>query len=151
MAKSEGMKAGKNFEADFKTSCPDDMFIYRVPDIRYGVKSICDFLLYSYPRLFLLELKSTQEKTFPIKNIAPHQLDNMTKFNKSHMVAGFIINFRQHELTYFIRGDMLQYLISQEKITRLSTEMLDMYGVLIPQEKKRTRFRYNLDYFRGWD
>ena len=67
------------------------------------------------------------------------------------MVAGFIINFRQHELTYFIRGDMLQYLISQEKITRLSTEMLDMYGVLIPQEKKRTRFRYNLDYFRGWD
>ena len=98
---------GKIFEKDFSSSCPSDMFIYRVPDIRYGVKSICDFLLYSYPRLFLLELKSTQEKTFPIKNIAPHQLDNMTKFNKSHMVAGFIINFRHHELTYFIRGDML--------------------------------------------
>ena len=151
MAKSEGMKAGKNLEADFKTSCPSDMFIYRVPDIRYGVKSICDFLLYSYPRLFLLELKSTQEKTFPIKNIAPHQLENMSKFNKNNMVAGFIINFRHHDMTYFIQGDVLQYIITQQNLTRLSVELLEEHGVLIPQEKKRTRFRYNLDYFRGWD
>lgn len=151
MAKSEGMKAGKNLEADFKTSCPDDMFIYRVPDIRYGVKSICDFLLYSYPRLFLLELKSTQEKTFPIKNIAPHQLENMSKFNKNNMVAGFIINFRHHDMTYFIRGDVLQYIITQQNLTRLSIELLEEHGVLIPQEKKRTRFRYDLSYFRGWE
>ena len=32
---------GKIFEKDFSSSCPSDMFIYRVPDIRYGVKSIC--------------------------------------------------------------------------------------------------------------
>lgn len=142
---------GKIFEKDFSSSCPSDMFIYRVPDIRYGVKSICDFLLYSYPRLFLLELKSTQEKTFPIKNIAPHQLENMSKFNKNNMVAGFIINFRHHDMTYFIRGDVLQYIITQQNLTRLSIELLEEHGVLIPQEKKRTRFRYNLDYFRGWD
>ena len=142
---------GKIFEKDFSSSCPSDMFIYRVPDIRYGVKSICDFLLYSYPRLFLLELKSTQEKTFPIKNIAPHQLENMSKFNKNNMVAGFIINFRHHDMTYFIRGDVLQYIITQQNLTRLSVELLEEHGVLIPQEKKRTRFRYNLDYFRGWD
>ena len=142
---------GKFFEKDFSSSCPSDMFIYRVPDIRYGVKSICDFLLYSYPRLFLLELKSTQEKTFPIKNIAPHQLENMSKFNKNNMIAGFIINFRHHDMTYFIRGDVLQYIITQQNLTRLSVELLEEHGVLIPQEKKRTRFRYNLDYFRGWD
>ena len=142
---------GKIFEKDFSSSCPSDMFIYRVPDIRYGVKSICDFLLYSYPRLFLLELKSTQEKTFPIKNIAPHQLENMSKFNKNNMVAGFIINFRHHDMTYFIRGDVLQYIITQQNLTRLSIELLEEHGVLIPQEKKRTRFRYNLDYFRGRD
>ena len=142
---------GKIFEKDFSSSCPSDMFIYRVPDIRYGVKSICDFLLYSYPRLFLLELKSTQEKTFPIKNIAPHQLENMSKFNKNNMIAGFIINFRHHDMTYFIRGDVLQYIITQQNLTRLSVELLEEHGVLIPQEKKRTRFRYNLDYFRGWD
>ena len=142
---------GKFFEKDFSSSCPSDMFIYRVPDIRYGVKSICDFLLYSYPRLFLLELKSTQEKTFPIKNIAPHQLENMSKFNKNNMIAGFIINFRHHDMTYFIRGDVLQYIITQQNLTRLSIELLEEHGVLIPQEKKRTRFRYNLDYFRGWD
>ncbi len=142
---------GKIFEKDFSSSCPSDMFIYRVPDIRYGVKSICDFLLYSYPRLFLLELKSTQEKTFPIKNIAPHQLENMSKFNKNNMIAGFIINFRHHDMTYFIRGDVLQYIITQQNLTRLSIELLEEHGVLIPQEKKRTRFRYNLDYFRGWD
>ena len=142
---------GKIFEKDFSSSCPSDVFIYRVPDIRYGVKSICDFLLYSYPRLFLLELKSTQEKTFPIKNIAPHQLENMSKFNKNNMIAGFIINFRHHDMTYFIRGDVLQYIITQQNLTRLSIELLEEHGVLIPQEKKRTRFRYNLDYFRGWD
>ena len=142
---------GKVFEKDLSSSCPDDMFIYRVPDIRYGVKSICDFLLYSYPRLFLLELKSTQEKTFPLRNIAPHQLENICKYNKSNMVAGFIINFRQHDMTYFIKGDVLQLLMSQENITRLSTEMLEEHGVLIPQQKKRTRFRYDLSYFRGWD
>ena len=151
MAKSNGMKAGKDLEADFKTSCPEDMFIYRVPDIRYGVKSICDFLLYSYPRLFLLELKSTQEKTFPLRNIAPHQLQNMCKYNKSNMVAGFIINFRQHDKTYFIKGNVLQLLITQQNITRLSIDILEDYGVLIPQQKKRTRFRYDLSYFRGWD
>lgn len=151
MAMSTGMKAGKNLEQDFKTSCPSDMFIYRVPDIKYGVKSLCDFILYSYPRLFLLELKSTQEKTFPIKNIAEHQLENMSKFNKNYIVAGFILNFRQHNKTYFIRGDVLESIIEQLSLKRLSVEILEEYGVLIPQEIKRTRYRYDLDCFRGWE
>jgi recombination protein U len=142
---------GKIFEFDFKTSCPKDMFIYRVPDIKYGVKSLCDFILYSYPRLFLLELKSTQEKTFPIKNIAEHQLENMSKYNKNYIVSGFIINFRHYEKTYFIKGDVLKSIIGEFGLKRLSVDTLDKYGKLIPQEKKRTRFRYNLDYFRGWE
>lgn len=142
---------GKVFEVCWKSSCPDDMFIYRIPDIKYGVKSICDFLLYSYPVLFLLELKSTKEKTFPLKNIAPHQLENMSKFNTNHMVAGFVINFRQQEQTYFIQGDVLQLLIENRNLTRLSTELLDEFGDKITQTKKRTRFSYDFDFFRGWD
>lgn len=141
---------GKVFESDIRTSCPSDMFIYRVPDIKYGVKSLCDFILYSYPRLFLLELKSTKEKTFPIKNIAEHQLENMAKYNKNFIVSGFIINFRHYEKTYFIRGDVLKSIIEEFGLKRLNIDTLEKYGKLIPQERKRTRFRYNLDYFRGW-
>lgn len=142
---------GKLFESDFKNSCPQDMFIYRVPDVKYGIKSICDFILYSYPILFLLELKTTQEKTFPLKNIAPHQLDNMDKFNKNFTVAGFIINFRQQEQTFFIQGDVLKLLIEDKKIKRLSISVLEEYGDRIYQTKKRTRNIYDFDLFRGWD
>lgn len=146
---NESMKVGKALEHDFKSSCPTDMFIYRVPDVKYGNKSICDYLLYTQPTLYALELKTTKEITFPFKNIAEHQLDNMVKFgNLPGIVAGFVINFRQQEETYFVRGIEIQKLVDKGD-KRVSCETLSKIGTKISQEKKRVRFRYDFDIFRG--
>lgn len=140
---------GKIFEHDFKSSCPGDMFIYRVPDVKYGNKSICDYLLYTSPNLYTLELKTTKEKTFPFKNIAEHQLDNMVKFGEIEgVISGFVINFRQQEETYFVRGNRIQELIDKGN-KRVSCDTLAKIGIRIPQEKKRVRFKYDFDVFRG--
>lgn len=140
---------GKVFEASFKSSCPSDMFIYRIPDVKYGNKSICDYLLYTKPYLYTLELKTTKEKTFPFKNIAEHQLVNMVNFGElDGIIAGFVINFRQQEETYFVRGSEIQALVDKGE-KRVSCETLAKIGTRIPQEKKRVRFKYDFDVFRG--
>jgi recombination protein U len=61
------------------------------------------------------------------------------------VVSGMVINFRMHDKTYFIRGDKLKKYVDLGN-SRVSVEWLEINGVLIHQEKKRTRFRYDYEF-----
>lgn len=138
---------GKVFENDFKNSCPNNSFIHRIRDVSYGVKSLCDFIIYRYPKLILVELKTTKLKSLPVGNIADHQLESMRYMNEVKGVrSGFVINFREYDVTYYVSGDKLAKYIETEEVKSISQEWLNANGVKIEQFKKRTRWYYNYNF-----
>src|SRR5690554_4732293 len=100
---------GREFEAQFKESCPEDVFLYKIKDnpnfgndkSSIASKNPFDFIMYSYPNLFLLEMKSTKGSGFSFdeKIIKRHQRDSLEQFSGYKGIeAGFIFNFRPREL-----------------------------------------------------
>lgn len=61
---------GKQFEMQFRKDASQigNIFVYRVPDqlsgYSYNSANPCDYIVYKYPKLFLVELKSIKGNTF---------------------------------------------------------------------------------------
>ncbi|MBC5688219.1 hypothetical protein H8S37_04655 [Mediterraneibacter sp. NSJ-55] len=165
---------GKLFEDDFKKSIPDYCWFKRLNDnaasfsggtnTRFASDNECDFLLFDTARQKLLpiELKSTQSSfsfwredfennskkhTFQIKK---NQIVGLQKWSKySNVICGFILNFRnKNNATYFVNiKDFLQYTSTLLKKSINYNDVLQMNPVNIENDKKRTRYRYNIDNF----
>lgn len=159
---------GKLFEESFKKSIPDYALLYRLPDsaqvfnknnnLRFSRKNPFDFLLWDSKRhiLYALELKSVKGKSISFERakgecgeIHFHQIKGLTAWNKYNgIVCGFIIEFREIETTVFIDIDSFNVLM-----TRLNKKSFNYYDlikekmpfIIIPQEKKRTRYSYDVD------
>lgn len=143
-------KEGKLFEADFKQSLQKLGWVsIRLKDDAqnfYGRnRNICDFIAYSYPMLYLLELKSYNTNSIPLAKIT--QLDDLLKYsNTQGVISGVVLNYRKFNRTFFILAKDL------EKITERKSISLDFaieYGVEIPMRLKRTRYHYDFDVMKG--
>lgn len=142
---------GKTFEEEIKKSFPEDFYIERYKDDTagfYGVSNPADYRLYRYPYTFLLELKTHKGKSIPIDKIRPNQIQGMYKaVQHKGIYAGFLINFRDLEETYYITvQDMVAYINSTERKS-VPVEWCREAGVKIEQVKKRVRYSYDL---RRW-
>lgn len=144
------MNDGKKFETDFISSC--DFFTYRLKDgggwsnaenTRFTSSNICDFIAYKEGKLLLLELKSCIGSSIPYDNMK--QLDGMNKVCYDGVYPIFVLNFRKYDQTYAIKASKLMEL--RETLGKKSISYLDcqLHGKLIPQTKKRTRFKYNAE------
>ena len=147
MAKDEG----KLFETDFKKSIGSHVFIQRLKDDTAGFKgvaNICDYILYQYPNIYLLELKSLKGKSLPFSRIRDAQLKGLAKSDEIRgVIGGFIINFRDYEETYFISVvDMLHYIENSSRKS-ISLDYCRENGTKIGQHKIRTRYKYDVDNF----
>lgn len=158
---------GKRFEEDLKKSVPDKYFVYRLRDsagawqggsnTRFTASNICDFIVFANGWIHLLELKSHKGASIPI---APKQNDkgkithygvikvNQVKglekeYKKDHVNAGFIFNLSEKEKTYFVTIPEVEQAIKEDKKS-LNLEWLELHGMLIPQEKKISRYKYDL-------
>lgn len=162
------MNEGKKFEEDFKKSIPDEYYFKRLKDgttgggnkkIRLSSNNECDFIVFANWWLFLLELKSVAVKRIPLTpirkdtkgkiksygNIKKCQLDGMmAQINKKHIEAGFLFNFRSVEETYFVEVSKVQKYFIDESKSSIPLQWCRDYGMLIPQKKKVTRYRYDL-------
>lgn len=69
-----------------------------------NVKNYCDFICFSYPNLYLLELKSTKQRSLPFNNISQYQIDSLYDYSKQEgIIAGFVINFHSYNYqTFFL-------------------------------------------------
>lgn len=148
---SKGKGIGKIFEEEIKKSFPEDFYIERYKDDTagfYGVSNPADYRLYKYPYTFLLELKTHKGKSLPIDKIRPNQIQGMLRAAAHKGVyAGFLLNFRELEETYYITvQDMIQYITMAERKS-VPVEWCRINGVQIEQEKKRVRYSYDL---RSW-
>ena len=142
---------GKIFEEEIKKSFPEDFYVERYKDDTagfYGVSNPADYRLYKYPYTFLLELKTHKGKSIPLDKIRDTQIKGMyTASQYKGIYAGFLINYRDLEETYYITvQDMVAYIASTERKS-IPVEWCRENGVRVEQEKKRVRYSYNL---RSW-
>lgn len=148
---------------------PDYMYYHRIADppqsfgqdsgkLRFSAKNPFDIILYSFPTLIPLELKSVGSSSLTFWredykgnsfNIKKHQIEGLKKasFIKG-VIAGFVINFRNTEHTYFLHID--DFLKFSKKATKKSIneqDVIENNGHLIEQEIKKVNYRYNIEKF----
>jgi len=156
IAKNEG----KKFEEDFKKSCPDTCWIYRLKDnpamfdnsvSKFTSYNICDFIMFDdlSHNLMLLELKSTKYNYMSLSMIRETQIEGFKKILKANhnIVCGFIFNFRGDDDndTYFMSAQCFNTMVAVLGKKSFNKDDLEKYcAVKIPNEKKRTRYRYDL-------
>ena len=149
---------GKRFEEDLIKSVPNNWFKYRLNDsasswssgekARFTPSNICDFIVYN-GNLWLLELKSHKGKSLPLSCIREKQLQGLVDANKRGVLAGFIINFRDVQETYFIMAESIKQFIETEERKSIPISYLRFCGELIPQTKKKVRYNYDLKFMEN--
>ena len=95
---------GKRWEKNFKDSMGDTCIrLYDTTNGYAGVNNPCDFIYYSYPFMFMFELKSVASKRLPFSNITDKQFESLIKFNKEIGIkAGICVEFREVKECYYI-------------------------------------------------
>ena len=117
------MNEGKKFEQQFKKSLlKDEFYVLRIPDppqsfnmsdkqLRFSNKNPYDLIAFKDSTLYCLELKSNNSTSFSIqtskdekgKDIKLHQIEGLKEASEyENIIAGFILNFRKINKTYFI-------------------------------------------------
>ena len=148
---------GKKFETEIRNACEKMHGVYclRLIDPQagyYGVKNPCDFIVYKYPLVYLIECKSVHAKSLPFHNISAYQWSSL--LNASYIkgvVAGIMCWFVDDDSTMFLP---IQYLANVKQTKRsVSLEeaeknSLNIQGPIhIQGIKKRVLFTYNLESF----
>lgn len=165
------MNKGKIFERQIKLSAErQNLFILRLNDTdlswakseksKFSAKSPCDFILYNYPNIFFLELKSTENKSISIqreledknhKMIKLHQINSLVQMSQCNgAYAGFIFNFKERdgilEDTYYMSiQDFSNFLVNTDKMSINKLDIVQNNGIILEQKIMRKYYIYNLD------
>lgn len=159
--------AGKEFEKQFKDSVPKDMYFLRLHDSANGfsenrqkggfaVKSPYDCLLMKIPKVYALELKSVQGKSLSFENlmkeskgnkvIKKHQIEQLRIAQSKGLNAGFIINFRSINKTYYLPIQAFDRITNMQMGVKSSINEMDIinYATVIPQKLRKTTYAYDV-------
>lgn len=145
---------GKDFEnAIYDAFCKiPGMTIDRLPDPMAGfagVRNICDYFGYKYPKAYYIECKSCYGNTLPFTNITDNQWKGLLEKSEiPGVVAGYMIWFIDHDKTYFIDAQSmynLRYRGAKSVNVRHMDELIAYWQ--IAGKKKRIMFSYDLTDF----
>jgi penicillin-binding protein-related factor A (putative recombinase) len=158
------MNVGKSFEQDFFARLPESVYKLRLPDpaasfsspssLRFSNKNPYDFLLYRYPHLFALELKSrigaisfyVEDSPNRAVDIKKWQIEGL-KEAASHpgVIAGFVLNFRDKATTYYLPiQSFLSFTGSTTKKSINENDVISLGAFKIPQTLKRTKYSFDV-------
>lgn len=133
---------------------------YRSSNLRFSKKNPFDFLLWcpNTLTLYTLELKTVKGKSISFERtkeehgeIHYHQIVGLENFEKiGECVCGFIIEFRELEITIFL--PIAEFLRLQSIITKKSFNFNDLVNyeinyITIPQSLLKTHYRYDIESF----
>lgn len=154
---------GKVFEYDIKKSIPKDVYYFRIKDpaqsfshsdiTRFSPPNEFDIILYKYPVMFALELKSTISHSISFatnnndkgKSIKYSQINALYYASQFNIKAGFLLNFRQAQSTYWIHiSDFMSFYNNTDKKSINENDLKNNNGILIPQIIKKTHYIYDL-------
>ena len=164
------MNQGKRFEEDLKKSVPDYALLYRLPDpaqsfsggknTRFSRHNPFDFIIFSPTTrtLYALEAKTVRGKSISFERskddhaeIHSYQIDGLNEWNVyDGTICGFVIEFRVLEKTVFIKIEdfnRLLEIIDKKSFNYNDLMKNDIPFYIIGQEKKRTRYTYDIDGF----
>lgn len=164
------MNQGKIFEQDFKSSVPDYVLLYRLPDaaqsfgnsskLRFSRKNPFDYIMWDSKRhiLYALELKTVKGKSISFERtkddkgeIHYHQVQGLNLWDKyDGIICGFIIEFRELDKCIFISISDYNSLV--DIVTKKSFNMKDLeYNNItyftIDRKLRKTRYSYDVDSF----
>lgn len=143
--------SGKKFEEDFANSVPNSVFKQRLKDDMSGFKNvanICDYILYRYPSLYLLELKSHKGKSIPFDALREKQISGLfAEVGRRGVRAGFVFCFSDIEEVYYVKAEDVVSFINSGERKSFPIEWCREHGKRLEGEKARTRFKYNVDKF----
>lgn len=172
---SKYVNVGKIFEEDFKNSIPKGIYHYRLRDsvasfnkaiqeqLKYTVDNPCDYFMWNPKNgnFYALELKTTKEtsltywqkefeeagkdKKFMIRK---NQILGLTEMAEYNIVAGFVINFRYTNHTYFwYIKDFNNFVKQNDKKSFNEANVVLNNGIRIEQKMLRTHYRYDVEKF----
>lgn len=161
------MNPGKDFERQWISSLHPNVFCQRLSDpaasfsspasLRFSNKNPFDFLLYRYPHLYALELKSrigaisffTPDAPDRSVDIKKWQIEGLKKSAEHQgVISGFVLNFRDKAHTYFLPiSAFLSFSGSTSKKSINESDVISLGAYLIPQTLKRTKYAYDIDAF----
>lgn len=147
---ADRLDEGKKFEADIAKSIPQHMYSKRERDMQgyVGVNNTHDYTVYSYPFIYLWELKSTKQPRIDFSNIRENQVKGLWEVSDIKGVkAGFIFNFRTLEETYYVDARKVYKYMYESTHGKKSfpVDWCRKEGIHIFQELKRTRYRYDIE------
>lgn len=148
---------GKVFEKSFKDSVVKSLWFYRFKDgtanfdgqknenVRFQAKNIADCQIYSYPYLFVLELKSTMQKSLAFSMVRDNQVKEMTLAdNHKGLNVGFVVNFRAVNETYYIPILMYNEIEAKAEAKSIPIAIFREHCVRVEQELKIKNYRYGV-------
>lgn len=160
---------GKRFEENWRDSIPSDVVYHRLRDAsqsfyqseksRFTLRNPFDCMLYSFPYLFCLELKSTgggrisyELSKYEKGMIHYHQIKGLQKLSHyDGVIAGFLFNFRHRdgsETCYFQSiDDFLKMIRGSEKKSFNESDMKKCHALVVRSKKKRVNFVYDVSQF----
>ena len=106
--------------------------------------------------MYALELKSVQTNSISFERskedkgiIHYYQIESLKKFSNYHnVVAGFILDFRSSDNTYFIDIDNFISMINEiAKKSFNEKDLLKYSPILIEKKKLKVNYRYNVKKF----
>lgn len=162
------MNAGKRFEADWRDSIPADVYYHRLNDpaqsfapganTRFSLDNPFDCMMYRYPTLFTLELKTTKgtsftfwrsdfgKGTYMIKKVQILGLTEAARY--TGVVAGLLLNFREKQHTYFLDIESFaEYTKTLPKKSINEQDVIAAGGLLIGQRLLKVNSRYDVEGF----
>lgn len=96
-------------------------------------------------KTIFLELKTTKGKSLPFGNVRENQVKGMKDIStKDNTSSYFIINFREFEETFAIKASEIHFFYYNGKRKSFPIDWCKSNGILIKQELKRTRYKYNV-------
>lgn len=160
------MNTGKIFEENFKKSIPEDTYYLRLHDSsigfdienssqRFALKSPYDCILYRKGKLYCLELKSVEKGAINYSGSNPkikeHQINELIKASGYGCHAGFILNFRKTENTYFLPIAQFEFIRQTSAKKSLNESDIEGVSIKIPSRKLKVNYRYDLTVLVGGD
>ena len=144
---------GKQFEKQVQSALEkiDGIYVQRLYDTMNGFKNIanpCDYLVYAYPNLCLLECKSCHGASFSKTNITDYQYEMLLKADKiKGIVAGYMIWFIDRDVTVFVTADILDKYLDYTNRKSLSYTDAINIGFEIKGRKRSILFDYDMKEF----
>lgn len=157
---------GKVFEDSFRDSIDQSqIYYYRLRDpassfggkqegLRFSITNDYDCFIYKYPNFLPFELKSTKGTSLSIqrvkadkgKMIKLNQIEGLTKASKHEgAYAGFVINFRETEHTYWLNiKDFNIFNEQTEKKSINEDDVIKHSGIIVPQRLKKVKYTYDI-------